>query len=95
MTKKRHKSLLVYRFSSFGDIAMIIPVLRSFYQIYPDQKIIFVSRAFVKPLFEEFPNLILSPMLTREVPPEVVSFCDVVAMLLPAAMVKVPVELSR
>ena len=43
----------------------------------------------------EFPNLILSPILTREVPPDVVSFCDVVAMLLPAAMVKVPVELSR
>jgi len=58
MREKLDKSILVYRFSSFGDIAMIIPVLRSFYQIYPDQKIIFVSRAFVKPLFEEFPNLI-------------------------------------
>ena len=58
MSEKLDKSLLVYRFSSFGDIAMIIPVLRSFYQIYPDQKIIFVSRDFVKPLFEEFPNLI-------------------------------------
>ena len=58
MTKKRHKSLLIYRFSSFGDIAMIVPVLRSFYQTYPDQKIIFVSRDFVQPLFEEFPNII-------------------------------------
>ena len=55
---KQDKALLVYRFSSFGDIAMIIPVLRSFYQMYPNQKIIFVSRDFVKPLFEEFPNLI-------------------------------------
>ena len=57
MTKKRNKSLLVYRFSSFGDIAMIVPVLRSFYQVYPEQKIIFVSRDFVKPLFEEFPHI--------------------------------------
>ena len=57
MTEKRNKSLLVYRFSSFGDIAMIVPVLRSFYQAYPEQKIIFVSRDFVKPLFEEFPNI--------------------------------------
>ncbi len=58
MTEKTDKSVLVYRFSSFGDIAMIVPVLRSFYQIYPEQKIIFVSRDFVKPLFEEFPNII-------------------------------------
>ncbi len=58
MSEKLDKSLLVYRFSSFGDIAMIIPVLRSFCQTYPDQKIIFVSRDFVKPLFEEFPNLV-------------------------------------
>ena len=57
MKEKKDKSLLVYRFSSFGDISMIVPVLRSFYQIYPDQKIIFVSRHFVKPLFLEFPNL--------------------------------------
>ena len=58
MSEKLDKSLLVYRFSSFGDIAMIIPVLRSFYQTYPNQKIIFVSRDFAKPLFEEFPSLV-------------------------------------
>ena len=57
MKEKSNKSLLVYRFSSFGDIAMIVPVLRAFYQAYPDQKIIFVSRAFIKPLFEEFSNI--------------------------------------
>ena len=57
MKEKKDKSLLVYRFSSFGDISMIVPVLRSFYQIYPEQKIIFVSRHFVNPLFLEFPNL--------------------------------------
>ena len=44
MTEKRNKSLLVYRFSSFGDIAMIVPVLRSFYQVYPEQKIIFQDK---------------------------------------------------
>ena len=57
MKEKKDKSLLVYRFSSFGDIAMIVPVFRSFFQTYPDQKVIFVSRNFVKPLFEEFPNI--------------------------------------
>ena len=57
MTQKKDKSILVFRFSSLGDIAMTIPVLRSFFNTYPDQKIIFVSRTFVEPLFKEFENL--------------------------------------
>ncbi len=57
MTQKKDKFILVFRFSSLGDIAMTIPVLRSFFQTYPNQKIIFVSRGFVKPLFNEFDNV--------------------------------------
>ena len=57
MTQQKDKPLLVYRFSALGDIAMTIPVLRSFFKSYPDQKIIFVSRNYAKPLFDEFDNL--------------------------------------
>ncbi len=57
MTQKKDKSILVFRFSSLGDIAMTVPVLRSFFNTYPDQKIIFVSRSFVEPLFQEFENV--------------------------------------
>ena len=57
MIQPKDKSILVYRFSALGDIAMIIPVLRSFFKTYPDQKIIFVSRNYAKPLFDEFDNL--------------------------------------
>jgi hypothetical protein len=31
MNKKKDKSILVFRFSALGDIAMTIPVLRSFF----------------------------------------------------------------
>ena len=57
MIQKKDKSILVFRFSALGDIAMTIPVLRSFFNTYPNQKIIFVSRSFVEPLFKEFDNL--------------------------------------
>ena len=57
MIQKKDKSILVFRFSALGDIAMTIPVLRSFFNTYPNQKIIFVSRGFVQPLFKEFENL--------------------------------------
>ena len=57
MTQQKDKPLLVYRFSALGDIAMTIPVLRSFFKSYPDQKIIFVSRNYAEPLFDEFDNL--------------------------------------
>ena len=57
MIQPKDKSVLVYRFSALGDIAMIIPVLRAFFKTYPNQKIIFVSRNYAKPLFDEFHNL--------------------------------------
>ena len=57
MTQQKDKPILVYRFSALGDIAMTIPVLRSFFKSYPNQKIIFVSKNYAKPLFDEFNNL--------------------------------------
>jgi len=57
MTQQKDKPILAIRFSAMGDIAMIIPVLRSFFEAYPNQKIIFVSRSYIEPLFYEFSNL--------------------------------------
>ena len=62
MNKKSDRPILVYRFSSLGDIAMTVPVLRSFFNSYPNQKIVFVSRPFASPLFEEFDNLEFIPI---------------------------------
>ena len=62
MNKKSDRPILVYRFSSLGDIAMTVPVLRSFFNSYPNQKIVFVSRPYASPLFEEFDNLEFIPI---------------------------------
>ncbi len=45
------KHILVFRFSSLGDIAMTLPVINLLLQQHPEAEIIFVSVAFVKPLF--------------------------------------------
>jgi ADP-heptose:LPS heptosyltransferase len=45
------------RLSAMGDVAMTVPVLRSFVNQYPDVKITIISRPFFKPFFEEMPNL--------------------------------------
>ena len=57
MNKRRDRPIMVYRFSSLGDIAMTVPVLRSFFISYPNQKIVFVSRPYASVLFKEFENL--------------------------------------
>ena len=45
------------RFSSLGDVAMTIPVIREFLQQNPDVEILYLSRRKFKPLFENIPNL--------------------------------------
>ena len=40
-----------------GDVAMSVPVLRTFVAQNPDIKITFLSREFLKPLFEDIPNV--------------------------------------
>ena len=55
MTKK--STTLILRFSSLGDVAMTIPVLRCITQKYPEEKFVFVTNGKFFPLFDEFENL--------------------------------------
>ena len=48
---------LILRFSSMGDVAMTVPVLRCLEKKYPQNKFIYVTRPKFKPLFEEFENV--------------------------------------
>ncbi len=54
--------LIVLRFSAFGDVAMMLPVLRCLFQQYPNLKITLVTRAWMTPLFEEFSQLEVMPL---------------------------------
>ena len=48
---------LILRFSSMGDVAMTVPVIRCLEKKYPKNKFIYVTRPKFKPLFEEFENV--------------------------------------
>lgn len=50
------KTILAYRFSAFGDVAMIAPVFREFLEQNPEVKIIMVSRQNFEALFEDIQN---------------------------------------
>ena len=54
---KKPLHILVIRLSAMGDVAMCVPVLRSFVKQNPDVKITVLSRAFLKPLFEGLHNV--------------------------------------
>ncbi len=49
--------LLVLRFSSMGDVAMMIPSIRCLIKKYPETKITVVSKPAFLPFFKEFKNL--------------------------------------
>jgi ADP-heptose:LPS heptosyltransferase len=54
--KKEH--ILVIRFSAMGDVAMVVPVVWSLAQQYPDVRITVLSRGFARPFFEDLaPNI--------------------------------------
>lgn len=55
LTKSKH--ILVIRLSAMGDVAMTIPVLRAFTHQHPTVKITVLSKPFLKPLFEDLPNV--------------------------------------
>lgn len=57
MKKDNPKHILVTRFSSLGDVAMTIPVVKEFLIQNPTVKIIYVSREKFKTLFEGIENL--------------------------------------
>lgn len=50
--------ILAYRFSAFGDVAMIAPVFREFLEQNPNVEIVMVSRKNFESLFADIPNVI-------------------------------------
>ncbi|MRN04163.1 glycosyltransferase family 9 protein [Riemerella anatipestifer] len=50
-------TILAYRFSAFGDVAMIVPVLREFLEQNPHVEVIMVSRKNFADLFNEIDRL--------------------------------------
>jgi len=55
MAKPKH--LVVIRLSAMGDVAMTVPILQVLTATYPELKITFVSRPFLKPLFANIKNV--------------------------------------
>lgn len=51
------KTILAYRFSAFGDVAMTAVVFREFLEQNPNVQIVMVSRKNFQDLFENIPNL--------------------------------------
>ncbi|MBN09387.1 MAG: ADP-heptose--LPS heptosyltransferase RfaF [Flavobacteriaceae bacterium] len=54
---KNFKKLLILRFSSMGDVAIMIPVLRALSFSYPKVNFVIASRPKMAPLFKEFKNI--------------------------------------
>ncbi len=55
MQKQQH--LLVIRMSAMGDVAMAVPVIKALIDQNPNLKVTFVSKGFLKPLFEPLNNV--------------------------------------
>lgn len=60
------KSILVFRFSAMGDVAMTQPVIKQLSANYPDLKIIVVSRPTFQPFFEDLPNVQFHPLFPKD-----------------------------
>ena len=54
---KRSKKVLILRFSSYGDVAIMVPVLRALSTTHPEVSFKVVSRPKMAPLFDEFRNV--------------------------------------
>lgn len=54
---KTSKKLVFLRFSSLGDVAISIPLIRCFLSKYPDISITYVTKDFFSPLLHEFKNV--------------------------------------
>lgn len=54
---KKRERILVFRFSSMGDVAMTVPVITEFLDQNPETEIIFVSRKVFEPLFSNIQRL--------------------------------------
>lgn len=59
---KTQKHILVVRFSSLGDVAIVVPVLMAFQKTHPDVKLTVLTKPFFKPLFRTLKNVeLLAP----------------------------------
>ena len=54
---QRAQKVLILRFSSFGDVAIMIPVLRALTKSYPEVEFVVASRPKMSPIFDEFENV--------------------------------------
>ena len=52
------KTILAYRLSAFGDVAMAVPVFKEFTEQNPNVRIVMVSRKNFDGLFDDVPNVI-------------------------------------
>ena len=58
----KNKHLLVIRLSAMGDVAMTVPVITAFVKQHPTVKITFISKPFLKPLFNDIDNVTFFPV---------------------------------
>lgn len=54
---KNQKNILVIRLSAMGDVAMTATVIKAFLKQNPSVRITMLSRSFLKPIFEDIPNV--------------------------------------
>ena len=59
------KHIAVIRLSAMGDVALVVPVLKSLVAQYPELKITMVSRPLFEPLFADVPNVTFFPVDTK------------------------------
>tara|TARA_B100000530_G_scaffold12065_1_gene9227 strand:- start:321 stop:1364 length:1044 start_codon:yes stop_codon:yes gene_type:complete len=59
---RKSKKVLILRFSSYGDVAIMIPVLRALSKAYPLDEFVVASRPKMGPIFHEFKNIYFQPL---------------------------------
>jgi ADP-heptose:LPS heptosyltransferase len=59
---KTFRHILVIRLSAMGDVAMTVPVLRSFSEHYPHVKITVLTRSHFSAIFRDLPNVSVFPL---------------------------------
>jgi ADP-heptose:LPS heptosyltransferase len=63
-TQPKYKRLLIIRLSAMGDVAMTVPVIKTFTEQFPDVEIALLTRKAFNPLFITIPKLtIINPDL--------------------------------
>ncbi|MCL6217118.1 glycosyltransferase family 9 protein [Zunongwangia pacifica] len=55
--KEKSAHILAIRLSAMGDVAMTVPVIRTFMAMYPNCRITFLTRPFFAPMFKGIPNV--------------------------------------